>query len=145
MDAKEYLEGYANYARVERQCREEYKAEKEALREIVQFHKRSATGEWKRENANSIQACISHCNKLPERAERCREQMDAILDTINSIPGLEREILYLRYIDGLIWEDVCERVCYSWNGAFKIHEKALRMVQDIIDRREAGADQCQEQ
>lgn len=145
MDAKEYLEGYSNCARIEKRCREECKAEKETLQEIVLYYNRSATGAWRRENAQSIQDCIKFCNGLQERADEAAKKKNAIIETIESIPGLEGDILRLRYIDGLIWEDVCEKVYYSWNKVFKLHKKAIKMVKDILDKRENGAKSCQEQ
>jgi DNA-directed RNA polymerase specialized sigma subunit len=57
-----------------------------------------------------------------------------ILDLISQIPGVEGEVLKLRYVDGEIWEDICEDVSYSWQGVFKIHKRALRMVQDLLDQ-----------
>lgn len=133
MDAKEYLEAYSNYARIEKQCREECKAEREALREIVQFYNRSATGAWRKENAQIIQDCINFCNGLQERADEAVKEKNAIIEMIKSIPGMESDVLHLRYVDGLIWEDICERLFYSWSGVFKCHNKALIMIQEKLN------------
>ena len=133
MDAKEYLEAYSNYARIEKQCREECKAEREALREIVQFYNRSATGAWRKENAQIIQDCINFCNGLQERADEAAKGKNAIIEMIESIPGMESDVLHLRYVDGLIWEDICERLFYSWSGVFKCHNKALIMIQEKLN------------
>ena len=57
-----------------------------------------------------------------------------IFDLISQIPGVEGEVLKRRYVDGEIWEDICEDVSYSWQGVFKIHRRALRKVQDLLDQ-----------
>lgn len=57
-----------------------------------------------------------------------------IHDLITGIPGVEGEVLTRRYINGEIWESVCEGVHYSWNGVFRIHKRALQMVQDRLDQ-----------
>ena len=140
MDAKEYLEAYSDYARIEKRCREEYKAEREALREIVQFYNRSATGAWRKENAQIIQDCIKFCDWLKERADEAAKEKNAIIEMIESIPGIKGDVLHLRYVDGLIWEEIGDRVCYSYSSVFRNHEKALMMVQeklDAMDRRES--------
>lgn len=133
MDAKEYLEAYSNYARIEKQCREECKAEREALQEIVLYNNRSATGAWRKENAQIIQDCINFCNGLQERADEAVKEKNAIIEMIKSVPGMEGNVLHFRYVDGLIWEDICERLFYSWSGVFKCHNKALIMVQEKLD------------
>lgn len=37
----------------------------------------------------------------------------------------EREVLRLKYILGHTWEEVCERMGYSWRQIHRIHNKAL--------------------
>ena len=142
MDAKEYLEAYSNYDRIENRYREECEDEKEALREIILYYNQSATSAWRKENGQSIQACINHCNQLTEMANYVAEKKNAILKMIESIPGMDGDVIRLRYIDGLKWEEITERVFYSWNGVFKCHNRALLKIQeklDAIDRqREPG-------
>ena len=141
MDAKEYLEAYSNYAWIERQCLEECEDEREALREIVHYYNQYATETWRKENGKSIQTCIDHCNQLTERANYVAEKKNAILKMIESIPGMDGDVIRLRYIDGLKWEEITERVFYSWNGVFKCHNRALLKIQeklDAIDNRENG-------
>lgn len=37
----------------------------------------------------------------------------------------ERQVLIFKYIDGLNWEDVCDKIGYSWKHTHRIHTKAL--------------------
>lgn len=37
----------------------------------------------------------------------------------------EKEVLTLRYINGLKWEEICLRMQYSWQHIHRIHAKAL--------------------
>ena len=106
----------------------------------MQFYNRSATGAWRIENAQSIRDCIKFCDRLQERADEAVKEKNAIIEMIESIPGMEGDVLYLRYVDGLIWEKLCERVFYSWSGVFKCHNHALIMIQeklDALDHRES--------
>jgi hypothetical protein len=57
-----------------------------------------------------------------------------ILDLITDIPGLEGEVLTRRYVHRENWEEICEGIHYSWTGVFRIHDRALRMVQDRLDQ-----------
>lgn len=57
-----------------------------------------------------------------------------ILDLITEIPGLEGEVLTRRYVHRENWEEICEGIHFSWTGVFRIHDRALRMVQDRLDQ-----------
>lgn len=135
MIAKEYLSQYESHKRKNKIFLSEYKIEIEEIRNIRK-HMSVIPAPQRRQAEKNLNKCIMFCNGLRERAKKSAIMMDEIQALIESVPGLEGEILQLRYIDGLIWEDICERVCYSWNGVFKHHRMALRMVQDILDMRE---------
>lgn len=44
---------------------------------------------------------------------------------IESLEPDERRLMRLRYIDGLMWEQVCVAMSYSWRSTHNHHAKAL--------------------
>ena len=75
--------------------------------------------------------------------ERYRAQLDklvgqqvAIENMIEQLDSTERRLARFRYIDGLTWENVCERMCYSWRQTHRIHGRILdKLVDAEIERR----------
>lgn len=57
-----------------------------------------------------------------------------ISDLISEIPGLEGKVLTRRYVNGEIWEDICESMFYSWSYVHKLHRRGLQIVQDRLDQ-----------
>lgn len=54
---------------------------------------------------------------------------------IEGLEPVERRLARFRYIDGLTWEDVCEKLCYSWRQTHRIHGRMLdKLVTAEIDR-----------
>ncbi len=44
---------------------------------------------------------------------------------IETLEPTERRLARFRYIDGLTWENVCDRMCYSWRQTHRIHGRML--------------------
>ena len=78
--------------------------------------------------------------RLADRRMRLiRAELEAIrikqdlFDFIDSIEGVEGDVLYHRYIRLLKWEEICLIVHYSWPNTMRIHRRALDIVQKKID------------
>lgn len=56
---------------------------------------------------------------------RMVEQQVAIETLIEDLEPTERKLARYRYIDGLTWEDVCEKMIYSWRQTHRIHGRML--------------------
>jgi len=54
-----------------------------------------------------------------------------VVNLIIDIPGIEGKVLYERYINLLTWEQIAEKLFYSYTGIFYAHNRAL----DIVDKR----------
>jgi DNA-directed RNA polymerase specialized sigma subunit len=80
-----------------------------------------------RESLSHIEEKLQSYEKDLDRISGERQK---IHDLITEIPGLEGEVLTRRYVNGEIWEDICESMFYSWSYIHKLHKKALQMVQD---------------
>ena len=132
MTAKEYLTQYDSYKRKYKRYLSEYRSEAEVIRDI-QKNLNTIPALKRREAEERLKRVILFCNGLKDRTKESACRMDEIQAMIESIPGLGGEILQLRYIDGLIWEDVCERVFYSWNTVFKNHHEAMQMIEERLD------------
>lgn len=54
-----------------------------------------------------------------------------VVDLIIDIPDIEGKVLYERYINLLTWEQIAEKLFYSYTGIFYAHNRAL----DIVEKR----------
>lgn len=70
-------------------------------------------------------------------AQMVKEQA-AIEELIETLDPTERRLARFRYIDGLNWEEVCERMNYSWRQTHRIHGRMLdKLVDAELKSREA--------
>lgn len=67
-------------------------------------------------------------------ASKLRELNDTLMDIETAIESLtdptERNLMRLRYIDGLRWEEVTVAIGYSWQQTHRIHARALERLRD---------------
>ena len=69
---------------------------------------------------------------------RLAAAQEQIEDTIDALEPTERRLARFRYIDGLTWEKVCERMCYSWMQTHRIHGRMLdKLVNAELEKRSA--------
>ena len=66
--------------------------------------------------------------KLLELAKELAE-IEAAIESLGD--STERALLRYRYIDGLKWEEVCVKMCYSWQQTHRIHARALRRLAEM--------------
>lgn len=50
---------------------------------------------------------------------------------IETLEPVERELVRLRYIDGLDWHVVANRIHYGWSQTHRIHARALEKLRDL--------------
>lgn len=50
---------------------------------------------------------------------------------IETLDPTERELVRLRYIDGLDWHLVARRINYSWQQTHRIHAKVLEKIKKL--------------
>ena len=63
-------------------------------------------------------------------AELVALQLD-IERAIETLDPIERELIRLRYIDGLEWHQVCAEINYEWTQTHRIHARALRKLEKL--------------
>lgn len=78
--------------------------------------------------------CVSY-ELMLEKMQACREQGKEVRDVINAIPDdLTRQLLTLRYINGLSWQQLQKEIGYSKTVCFDVHRKGLKDVDAIRNR-----------
>lgn len=80
-------------------------------------------------DGNPQENLIAHHIELQKRYlekidELAAEQL-AIEQAIETLDGTLRSLMRFRYIDGLVWEEVCVKMNYSWRQIHNLHGRAL--------------------
>lgn len=68
--------------------------------------------------------------KYEAQLGRLIEAQEALEDLIEGLEPTERMLARYRYIDCLGWEDVCDKMAYSWRQTHRIHG---RMIDKLVD------------
>ena len=135
MTAKEYLKQYEYAVDRVRRYEEEYQNELTLIDAI-----RSASDNDGMPHGSGIgKPTEDKAVRLADRALRLTEaKLEAIrirqevFDLIDSVDGIEGDVLYQRYIKLHKWEEVCVLLHYSWQGIHLIHRRALAIVESRL-------------
>ena len=139
MNAKEFLRQYEDANRRALRCKTEYETELEKIDAIGSTLSGDAgmphgSGVSRRTEDKAI--------RLADKAAKWKEaELDAIearqnvFEMIYDVNGIEGDILYERYINLRKWEEVCVTVHMSWYSVHDHHKKALRIVQERVDKK----------
>lgn len=129
--AKYYLKGYkALMLRRESLLREVERMRESLTSTTVQLKQDIVTGSGATDRIGNLVPQIVDTEQtiLPELKD-INERIRRILAAINSVPDeMQKTILTLRYIEGLDWISVSERVGYEERQTFVIHGRALIAV-----------------
>lgn len=69
--------------------------------------------------------------KYKDKLHRLHAAMAEVEDMIDSLEDpVERQVLRCRYIEGLIWEEICVKLNYSWSQTHRHHGAALDKLAD---------------
>lgn len=76
--------------------------------------------------------------KCEAKLDKLAAALEMIEDMIEGLEPIERRLARFHYIDGLKWEDVCDKINYSWSQTHRIHARLLdRLVAAELERRNA--------
>ena len=135
MTAKEYLKQY-QYA-VDRVRRYEEEYENESL--LIDAIRSASDNDGMPHGSGISKPTEDKAVRLADRALRLTEaRLEAIrirqdvFDLIDSIDGIEGDVLYLRYVKLHKWEEICVMLHYSWQGIHLIHRRALAVVESRL-------------
>lgn len=65
--------------------------------------------------------------------EKAYDKGKEILDTISKVDGVEQEVLYLRYIKLMKWEEITIKIGYSWKHTHRFHKYGLMKISKILE------------
>lgn len=139
MTAKEYLQEYGRAKRRAEHCRRLYAEELELIDAIGS----SLGGDGTPHGARISRRPEDMAIRLTERAEKWKlmeleaEQVkENVADMVLSIPGDEGDVLFYRYIELMDWRDVEAAVHYSRSATYRIHQRALALVESKLELQE---------
>lgn len=135
MKAKEFLKQYEYAEQRARRLREVYETQQETIDAIGS----TLSGDGMPHGTGIARKTEDKAIKLAEAAVRWKQaELDALMlkqevfDLIWSVPGIEGEVLYEKYINLRSWEDVAEELHYSVRGVLYAHGRALRIVEQRL-------------
>lgn len=80
---------------------------------------------------------------LDEQLKGANAVLTEVLEAISAVPDeMQKTVLTLRYVEGLPWISVSERIHYEERMTFMIHGKALIAVNEWL-KKSAGKCSCQ--
>lgn len=134
MTGREYLEQYKHKEILLLRVREEYRIELDQIDSIRSALDNSGVPSGQASKQVEIRAM-----RLAEKAGRLRNaELEAlatrqkVFDVIAMVEGVKGQVLYERYINLKKWEDVADAVCYEERQARRIHDEAVRIVEELI-------------
>lgn len=135
MTAKEYLKQY-QYA-VDRVRRYEEEYENELI--LIDAIRSASDNDGMPHGSGISKPTEDKAIRLADRALILTEaRLEAIqirqevFDLIDSIDGIEGDVLYQRYVNLHKWEEICVLLHYSWQGIHLIHRRALAIVESRL-------------
>lgn len=60
------------------------------------------------------------------------EKKEVVYKKLQVLDGLEKDIMQLRYIGGLSWDEIADKVNVSSRHVYRIHDKALEKLKHVI-------------
>lgn len=133
MEAKAFLMEYDNADRLAKRCLEEYEDEAAAINDLVKHRYLLEQALGKAECKRQLIQVIKFNNGLKVKAAEAIKKREEVRSIIDSIPGIEGAVIRARHIDGLIWNEIADKLYYSYTGVFKAYDRGLKIVQDMLD------------
>lgn len=85
--------------------------------------------------AEAVAKVLALEDQIIEAEAKARAQLADIMEAINSVKDdTLKTILLLRYVEGLGWVEIAERMHYEKSSVFIFHGRALMAVQNWIDK-----------
>ena len=136
MTAKEFLKQYEYADRRAKRLRAEYERELEMIDAVRSLSNNDGmphgSGTSKPTEDKAIKLVDKRMKYLDKEMEAI-EIRQKVFDVVNSIDGVEGDLLMERYINLRKWEEICVELHYSWRGIHKVHGRALRLVEECIE------------
>lgn len=75
--------------------------------------------------AGIVAELVSLEQKYKEKLSQIVAAQTEVENLIESLDPIERRLLRCRYLEGMVWEEVCVEMGYSWRQTHNIHARAL--------------------
>ena len=133
MNAKQFL---SQSYRLAEQI-ESHKRELAELREMMPVISSSSFSDTPNSGSRILEPSFAKMTvRIVDLERKVAQEIDTLCDVklkihyaIEAVPDVsQRLLLRLKYIEGLSWQDVADRLHYSVKHAFKIHQEALQKV-----------------
>lgn len=135
---KEYLSEYRRARADLEYCRLDLEAAYHAIAGLkaIQVDDMPRTRDAERDLSAAFAAYEETAKRLRERAAADLETMRDVESVIRSAPSLlQYQILRLRYIDGMKWDDIAERIGKTRQWVNTVHGRALVNVEKAREKR----------
>ena len=133
MTAKEYLRQYERAEHKARRYREEYENESLLIDAIRSLSNNDGmphgSGISRPTEEKALRLADKRLRLIDAETEALRIKQE-LFDFIDSIDGDEGEVLFRRYISLEFWKDIASEMKYSERAIYKIHQRALRIVDE---------------
>ena len=133
MTAKEYLRQYEKAAHKARRYREEYENESLLIDAIRSLSNNDGmphgSGISRPTEEKALRLADKRLRLIDAEVEAMKIRQE-LFDFIDSIDGDEGEVLFRRYISLEFWKDIASEMKYSERAIYKIHQRALRIVDE---------------
>lgn len=133
MTAKEYLRQYEKAEHRARRYREEYENESLLIDAIRSLSNNDGmphgSGISRPTEEKALRLVDKRLRLIDAEVEALRIKQE-LFDFIDSIDGDEGEVLFRRYISLEFWKDIASKMKYSERAIYKIHQRALRIVDE---------------
>lgn len=123
---KEYLKGYRGHVRRINRIETEL-AELRAMRSSMSVNNDGMPHGSGQSDLSGYAAELDHLERslIKERYERIRTYKDIAIRIKKLKSENEKDVLFYRYIAGLAWWEIAEKMSFSERQIFRIHGKAL--------------------
>lgn len=133
MDAKTFLMEYERADRRAKRCLEEYEDEAAMIKELARDRSIIENQPGKEEHKRRLASMIQHAGNVKAAAAEAAKKREEVRSIIDKVPGLEGDVIRARHIEGLTWDDIADKLYYSYAGIFKAYGRGLKIVQDMLN------------
>ena len=128
-EKKEYLSGYLKLKQRIESLAEEYHFWEETAKSIP-ISRIEATGiHGSRSNKQPLIKHLDICADITKLQKQAEKAMNEIMDCIDELDNVnERNVLTYRYINGIQFFKIAEKMDYSTQHVFKLHSDALKKI-----------------
>ena len=138
MTPKEFLRQYENATKEAEKLRTEYETELNKIDNVRSALSGDgtphATGKSNPTEAEAVRLAVK-ATAWREAELHALEVRQYVFETVKSVPGIEGEILFTRYIQLKHWREVAAAVHMSDSGMFSAHDRALKKIDQILKYR----------